>query len=224
MAIVKGENVRLLIYDNGGFRMYACAVSCTLNVTSTLAETSTTGSGTFLTFEGQKHTWGGSIEGVINLDNPGMLTLADLRAKQIAFTKLLINYERTDEAGNVYTDSGTILITNSTDTGNVNDVATFSIEFQGTGPLTQIFTPTKLALSAVRRYQATASGGETTISIPSLANKDILSVVKDGIGNCLIITSGTPVDKQVLYSTTGDFTWYVPFEAGETYYILYQDI
>ncbi len=225
MATVKGENVRLLIYDNGGFRMYACAVSCTITLSTTLVETSTTGSGAFTTFEGQKHSWSGTIDGVVNLDNPGMLTLADLRSKQIAFTKLLINYERTDLDGNVYTDSGYILITSSSDTGDVNDVATFSIEFQGTGVLTQIFTPTQLALSAVNRYQAAASGGEITINIPSLINKDILSVVKDGVGNCFIITSGIPASKEVLYdSTTGDFTWAVPFEPAETFYILYQSV
>jgi predicted secreted protein len=225
MATVNGKNVILYIYDNGGWRMYACARSCSLQVTASTVEISTTGSGNWASFEPQKLSFSGSCDGVVNLQQAGLLTLADLRAKQIAFTKLLINFERTDEDGNVYTDQGTVIITGSSDTGSINDVATFNIDFIGTGALTQIFTPTPLELSAVTRYQATSAGGETTINIPSLANKDILSVVKDGIGNCLIITSGVPVSKQVLYDVaTGDFTWMVPFEAGETYYILYQSL
>jgi hypothetical protein len=44
------------------------------------------------------------------------------------------------------------------------------------------------------------------------------------VGNNDIITSGTPVGKEVLYdSATGDFTWAVPFD-GETFFILYQNV
>lgn len=225
MGLVLGKNVVFQIYDNGGWRLYACARTCSLSVDTSTVETSTTGSGVWASFEGQKHSWSGSADGVVNLDAAGMLTLADLRQRQIAFTKLLINFERTDESGNVYTDQGLILLTNSSDTGDLNDVATFSIAFQGTGPLTQIFTPTQLALSAVRRYEGTAAGGETSIIIPSLIGKDIIDFTKDGIGFSGIITSGTPVDKQVLYdSSTGTFTTLIPFEPNENYYILYQDI
>lgn len=225
MATVNGKNVKVFIYDNGGWRLYACATSCSINVTTSTVETSTTGSGVWATFKPQKNSWTGTLEGVVNLDEPGQLNLADLRAKQIGFIEFLVNFERTDEAGNVYTDAGVAIITNSSDSGPINDVATFTIDLQGTGVLQQQFIPTPLPLSAVTRYQGTASGGETTINIPSIVNKDILSVVKDGIGNCLIITSGTPASKEVLYDiATGDFTWAIPFEPGETYYILYQSI
>ena len=225
MATVNGKNVRVYIYDNGGWRLYACATSCTLNVTTSTIETSTTGSGAWATFKPQKIGWTGTLEGVVNLDQPGQLNLADLRSRQIAFTELLINFDRVDEDGNSYVDSGVAIITNSSDSGPLNDVATFSIDLQGTGALTQQFIPTPTQLSAVTRYQGTASGSETTITITALINMDILSVVKDGIGNCLIITSGTPASKEVLYDvTTGAFTWATPFEPGETYYILYQSI
>lgn len=225
MGLVSGKNVVVKIYDNGGWRLYACAISCTLNVSTSTVETSTTGSGAWATFEPQKLSFSGVIDGLLNLDEPGQLTLADLRAKQIAFTKLLINFERTDIDGNTYTDQGTFIITGSSDSGNYNDAASFSIDIQGTGVLTQIFTPTPLLLSAVNRYQGTAAGGETTINIPALAGVDILDVHKDGVGNCLIITSGVPASKEVLYDvSTGDFTWAVPFDPAETYYILYQSM
>lgn len=224
MALVNGSNVTLKIYDNGGWRLYACARSCSINVTTSTVETSTTGSGVWAAFEPQKLSWTGSIDGIINLEEPGLLTLADLRAKQIAFEKLLITYERVDAAGNVYSDQGYCIITSSEDSGEVNNPAPFTIQVQGTGQLTQIFTPTPLELSAVNRYDATASGGETTLSIPSLANMDILSFVKDGIG-FTVIEAGSPVDKQVLYDVdTGDFTVFIPFAPGEPYYILYQTL
>lgn len=224
MALVNGSNVTLKIYDNGGWRLYACARSCSISVNTSTVETSTTGSGLWAAFEPQKLSWTGTIDGIINLEEPGLLTLADLRAKQIAFEKLLITYERTDADGNVYSDQGNCIITSSEDSGEVNNPAPFTIQVQGAGPLTQIFTPTPLELSAVNRYDGTASGGETTISIPSLANMDILSFVKDGIG-FTVIDDGSPVDKQVLYDVdTGDFTVFVPFAPGENYYLLYQTL
>ncbi len=224
MAIVLGKNGILRIYDNGGWRMYACAKDVQINKAVSTVETSTTGSGVFSTFKPQKITWSGNATGIVNLDEPGLLTIADLEQMMLSFTEILINFEMTDLDGNVYTQEGTVIITGSINSAILNDVATFSFDFQGTGPLTQAFTPTPLELSAVRRYQSTAAGDETTISIPSLANKDILEVVRDGIGNSSIILSGTPVDKEVLYEDNGDFSWMIPFAPNETYYILYQDI
>jgi len=225
MATVNGKNVTFLIYDNGGWRMYACARSCSLTTSISTIETSTTGSGKWASFEPQKNGWTGSIDGVVNLDKPNMLTLPDLRQRQMSHTKLLIRYERVDESGNVYTDEGWAIITSATDTGSIDDVATFSIEVQGTGALTQIFTPTQFELSAVRRYEFTASGYETGFTEPLLAGKDILFVDKDGIGNSKIITSGSPASKEVLYGTAdGSFTWAMEFEPGEEAVVLYQDI
>lgn len=225
MAIVNGSNVTLKIYDNGGWRLYACARSCSIRVETTTIETSTTGSGVWAAHEPQKLSWSGSIDGLINLEEPGLLTLADLRAKQIGFEKLLITYERVDADGNVYSDQGTAIITNSEDSGETNNAAPFRIDILGTGALTQVFTPTPLELSAVNRYDGTAAGTEgTTLSIPSLANMDILEFVKDGIG-FTVIDSGTPTDKQVKYTVgTGDFETFIPFAAGEPYYILYQTL
>lgn len=225
MALIKGIDCSFYVYDNGGFRLVACGREWSLTTTASGIETSTTGSGADATYEYEKRGWTANVAGVCNLDKPGQLAWADMRAFQQAFRKILVNFERIDIQGNAYVDSGTVLITSVGDVENINDVATFSIDLLGDGRLTQIYTPTNLPLSAVRRYQAVATGGETTINIPSLINKDILSVVRDGIGNSAIITSGTPVDKQVKYTAgTGDFEWMVPFEPNEAYYILYQDI
>ncbi len=230
MSLVIGDNVFVLTYDNGGWRLYACAKSCTLSVSTSMVETSTTGSGDYATYEPQKHGITGTLDGVVDAHADNMLTLADLRQRQLSKQRLLMRFTRTDTDGNVYTDECYFFITNTTDNGPFGEMATFTVELQGTGALTQIFTPTSYLLSAVKRYPAVddttaASGGETSFTIALLIGKDVLAVHKDGIGNCAIITTGSPVDKQVLYeSTTGTFTWYVEFEPGETYYILYQDI
>jgi predicted secreted protein len=134
MAVVRGKDVAFYIYDSGAFKLYACGRSCTITLSTSVIETSVTGTGTFATFIGQKHSWTASIEGVVNLDEGNQLTLSDLRALQIALTELYIRYERVD--GNGYTDEGYAIITSSSDSGEENNVATFSIELQGTGALT----------------------------------------------------------------------------------------
>lgn len=134
MNNVLGKDVTVRIYS-GGWQFYACASSCSLTVSTSTIETSTTGSGASATFMGQKHTWSGTLDGVVNLDEN--LTLYHLRQLQLAFTAINIQFERIDSTGNSYTTTGTALIVSSSDTGQMDSIATFSIELQGTGALVE---------------------------------------------------------------------------------------
>lgn len=224
MAVILGINVVLRIYDNGGWRMYACARSLTLNVQTDFIDTSVVGAGKFKSILPTINSFTGTADGVVNLNSDSMLTLPDLRQKQLSHTKILVNFERTDILGNVYTDQAYFYISNSTDTGSFDGIATFSIELQGTGALSQLFTPTTLPLSAVRRKEITSTGG-ATFGDASLIGKDILEVDVDGFGYSEILSSGSPVDKQVVYDiTTGYFIIPTILDAGTKVYILYQDI
>lgn len=228
--IVLGKDCVFESFESGQWITYACGRTITLNVQTEFIETSVSGSGKWRTSEPTANSWTGEADGVVNLEPVSMLSLADLRARQYAHQQLRVRYRREDSASNVYTEQGYCYISNSSDTGSFDDVNTFSVSLQGTGPLTQLFTASGNTASLVKRYPqvgstAPAAGGETTISIPILASKDILGVWKDGVGNNDIILSGTPVGKEVLYdSATGDFTWAIPFEPGENYFIFYQDL
>lgn len=137
MGAVNGKNVVFRVYDEvtSSWRVYACARSCSLTVSTALVETSVTGSGQWASYKPQKHGWTGSVEGVVNLDDDNGLTLYDLRQKQIGMEEIQIQYERTDTDGNIYLDNGKCYISSSADTGSVDTVATFSLELQGTGEL-----------------------------------------------------------------------------------------
>lgn len=137
MSPVKGKDVVIEILDGSDWKLYACGVSCSLNITTDVIEISTKGSGTFADFLPTKNSFTGSIEGVVNLDAPGMLTLADLRKRQIQHTKFKMKYIRETVDGNTtYYDEAFFYITSSTDTGAVGDFNTFSIELRGTGSIT----------------------------------------------------------------------------------------
>lgn len=84
-------------------------------------------------------------------------------------------------------------------------------------------TQTIMVPGAVFRIEYTGTGGEVGFVDADLQNKNLFEAVKDGVGSSKIITSGSPVDKQVLFNTlTGSVTWAIPFEPGEESYVLYQ--
>jgi len=229
MSLVAGENYIFYIYDGGTWKQYVCARSGNMSINTETIETTVTGSGNYKTFKPTVHSYSAQIDGVISLNVSGSLTIADLQALQLAKTRLLCRFTQTSQAGDIYTKEAYFYITNSTDTGSFDGIATFNLSLLGTGSITQIFTPPSPTTGTVYRYPevgttAPVSSGTYTISLPTLAGKSILGVWKDGVGNNDIITSGTPIDKEVLYDTaTGDFTWAIPFD-GESYFILYQNL
>jgi len=140
MALVNGRNVSLLIYDNGAYRLYACGTSCSISVSTSTVETSVTGSGNWASFAPQKHSWSGTLDGVVNLDNGSQVTLYDLLVLQIAKTLLVIQFQYIDEDGNEMDLNGSCYIVNSSSTGDVTNYASFSVEVQGSGALVPVYT------------------------------------------------------------------------------------
>ena len=139
--IVQAKNLAVLTFIDPDWVLYACATSATLNLATEFIETSVTGSGSFATFLPTKHSFTGTLNGVCSLEETPLLSLADLRTKQINKTALLMRFQRTDEAGNLYTDEATFYIANSSDSGSFDDVDRFTIELQGTGALNATSTP-----------------------------------------------------------------------------------
>ena len=230
--IVAGENFVFHIYNGGVWKPYYCARSGNIQVNSETLEISTTGSGVWRDFIPTANSFSGQIDGVMAVDTTTTLQWSELRTLQFAQTKLLCRFTATSGDGDVYIEEAYFYITNSVATGSFDGVATFSVSLQGTGAITQVYTPpTPNPTGTVYRYPAAGATapvtpGLVTVTIAGLGSKTILSVFKDGIGNNDIILTGTPVDKEVLYETSGAdgvFTWAIPFD-GETFYILYQNI
>jgi len=231
MSLVAGENYIVYIYDGGLWKPYVCGRSGSMSIDTEMIETTVTGSGDYKTFKPTVHSFTGSIDGIISLNVSGSLTLEDLQVLQLAKTRLLCRFTQTSVDGDTYIKECYFYIANSTDTGSFDGISTFSISLRGTGSITQIYTPPPPTTGQDMRYPeqgntAPVASGTFTITVPGLGNKYILGIYKDGIGNNDIITSGTPVDKEVLYETSGTdgvFTWAIPFD-GESWYCNYRDI
>jgi hypothetical protein len=226
MSLIKGENIILFIYSDTIWKPVVCGRDCSFNTNAESIETSITGSGAWRTYEYKALTWTCSFDGVILLDGLNQLSLQDIRALQYSRQKVLIRYQREDQDSNVYTDEGYGLVTSISDSGNYQDLGTFTIEILGSGPLTSVITPTPIdPAKAVKRYEYTASGGETYFEDSELEDKVVLDIVCDGIGRSNIILSGTPVGQEVKYdATSGKIEFPFGLEADTEVYVLYQDL
>lgn len=115
--------------------LYACATSATLNVITDMIETSVSGNGRFKSFLPTANSFTGTLEGVTSFETDGKLSLQDLRERQLSQELLMMKYQRSDLAGNLYTDQASFYITSSSDVGSFNDMNNFTVEMQGTGIL-----------------------------------------------------------------------------------------
>lgn len=228
MALILGQNVILYQYSGGFWKPVVCARNCSFQTVKETIETSLSGQGFYRTFTAAGSTWSVSFDGLIYLQMTNTIALPDLRVSQEAGFPILIRYQRTDEAGNIYTEEGYCIITTIDDSGDYNNVAPFSMTAIGTGPLTRIFTPTPVnPFGKVKRYDYTGTGGEFSFSTGLLNLIDVIDVVKDAQGRAAIILSGTPVDQEAKYTSAGGngtILFPQPFSAGEKAYVIYQDL
>jgi hypothetical protein len=69
----------------------------------------------------------------------------------------------------------------------------------------------------------TATGGEESFTDPTIENKAVYGIMRDGVSASKILSTGTPVDKEAKYETsTGTVYFGVALEPGEQIKILYQ--
>lgn len=221
-----GKDVAVYVYDGGIWKLYGCAKSCSYKTTTEFMEVTVAGYGVNAQIIPTKNSFSGTIDGLVSLEVGSLLNYPDLVSRQITHQLLMMRYIRTSRAGQTFTSESNFYIESSEDTGTYGEANSFTISLRGTGVPTLVFTPPPPpALSGpVFRYEYTATGGESSFSDPTLVNRYILEVNKDGEG-FKVITSGTPVNKEVRYTIgTGTLEFSVPFEPGEFAYALWQEL
>jgi hypothetical protein len=226
MSLVRGDNVILEFFDSGQWKIYACARSCSFVTITDIIETTVTGSGKYKHFVPTVNSFTGQCEGLVSLGDAGILNLYNLRQFQLGHVLQRARFTRTAIDGtSIYVDTVDFYITSITDTASFDNVATFNIEMQGIGVPGQSLINPPVNADKMKRYEYTATGGETGFTNAALINKDIIAVHKDGTGNSKLKMTGVPASKEVVYtSSTGHFEWAVQWEPAEEGYILYQNL
>lgn len=206
--LVKGKNGTVFKYDASitAWVPYACARACTFSLDTSSIETSITGAGRTRTFIPQAHTYTGSLDGVTQLKKANHLSIADLMALQLDLTVMLIRFEDVSDNGDVFTKEAMFFITNTTQTASFDNVATFSVALQGTGPLTLIYTPTPIIQGIMYRQEFVLPAGQTDVTVPEVDGvtiENIIGVGLDGYDYPNVISAGTPIGTEVRYTPAG---------------------
>ena len=224
MSLVTGKNVIIAEFNSvlNAYVVYGCAKSCSLNLGTEFIETTVKGTGRFKTFVPAGLSFTGTLEGLTSLGNTNLLSLADLRQRQIAGTALQIRIARTSESGSIYNDEGTFFIESTEDSSSFDSVSSFTVSIKGTGILTQNYTPTEI-LANVRRFEYTGINGETNIvnvidkatgGTITLAGKTLLGFYVDGIGYSKMV-GASPVNKEFAFnSLNGQIQIAIPIEPA----------
>jgi hypothetical protein len=230
--IVKGENVTVFKYVQSinAWVPYACARSCSFSVETDTIETSITGSGKYRTFIPRSNASTGSLEGLTQLEKVNNFSIADLIAMQIAHEILLMRWEDISDNGDVFTKELEMFITNTTQTASFDNVATFSVSLQGTGPITLVYTPTPLIQGIMYRKEFILPANDDSIILAELDGvciDNVISIILDNSDASIIIGSGTPIGQEVKYNSSGatitfPFATDIDLNGYVSYQIIYE--
>lgn len=137
---VSGKNLIVYIKEGEEWRLYACAISAQITVKTDAIETTVSGDGVFASFLPSKISFTGTITGLASINDVN-ISLPELRRKQLDQTIFKMRFFRVDAAANEYTEEAYFFITSSSDEGAFDGMDTFTVEVQGTGPLSQDSAP-----------------------------------------------------------------------------------
>jgi hypothetical protein len=230
--LVKGENVTVFKYESSinVWVPYACARSCSFSIETDTIETSITGSGKYRTFVPRSNASTGSLEGLTQLEKVNNLSIADLIQLQVNHEILLMRWEDISDNGDVFTKELEMFITNTTQTASFDNVATFSVSLQGTGPITLVYTPTPIIQGIMYRKEFILPANEDSIVLSELNGvsiDNVISIILDNSDASIIIGSGTPIGQEVKYNSSGatitfPFATDIDLNGYVSYQIIYE--
>lgn len=135
MAKVNGINA-VLKFDDDQFPII-CARSIQFDINREMIETSVSGSGFFRTHIPGALEWSGSCEGFVVVDTTQDAVMAIMYQFIINGESFLLTWYETDTTGTYYLQKqGFAYISSITEISSFDNMATFTINFTGTGPIT----------------------------------------------------------------------------------------
>lgn len=133
--VIIGKDVAIDIFKVDDYYPFVCAENCSLDITTTIKSVKTIGDGIWGAYRAQKLDWGGSADGLIDLDDSVNANIFDVVARQFNMLHMLLRFVFPRPDGSVYKAVyGQGIILNTSLTGP-NDFAGGSWTIQGSGPL-----------------------------------------------------------------------------------------
>lgn len=130
---VIGQKI-ILYYNNGvSDTAFACSTNCTFNVTVDQKEVTSQTSNWFREYKIDVSSWTVTCEGLVTLSG---FSYADMLAKQLARTPIIVKFSINNGALGFVVLTGTANIVSLDLSGPYKEVATYNIALQGIGAYT----------------------------------------------------------------------------------------
>lgn len=205
-------------YPDGRDIPFSCSTDCTFNLVAEQKEVTSQSSAWYREYRPDVGSWTVSCNGLVTLTGYGYLFLLNQQKNR---TTILIKFVIDNGADGLVIISGDCNLVDLTINAPYKDIATYSVNLQGTGAFGTTgatINPSGVVITggATIMKQYTAAGGETTKVWSDLIGNEILYVSRGGIDVREILTTGTPVDNQVKWNTaTGTLTFGRVLESDE---------
>ncbi len=205
MRALEGKNALLRVQiplSGMGYLPFACATSAAFNFDQELIEKTTPVSGRNKEFTTGLGEWGVTMTNVTYVvPESEMYTVWDMLLESVRRNPVDMELSFTDSEGNIKTITGQCVMPRIGITAPADGFVEDDIEMRGSGGFSigeEILSPVP-NINEVRQYEYIATGGETSITYADLIGRELLGVWR---GYPLeIITTGTPTDRQVKFSS-----------------------
>lgn len=228
-SAVTGQKLNIYRYNSIAMTdtLIACARSCTFSVDVGEMEVTNANSAWFRETRPDVASWSIQADGLVVLDNYSYLFMLNSQLnREVNAFKFVIDNGTT---GGLVIVSGLVWLKSISIVGNNKDVATYQVNYQGTGAYSlagTTITPTGVVISGttVQVLQYTASGGETSVVIPGGSGKTMLYGSRGGTSFETIVYTGLPGTGALWTIASGTLTVdsNVPLVTGEKIIILVQ--
>lgn len=148
MRKLRGNDLIVMVYVDGAWKAIAFGTSCEIDISADTIETSSPETGKWKTYRKRKKGWrlsSGHLKGDVK-KNPDLFELLESdKSIRVCMTTVEAHPDIIKEteyrADGRYMLTGLALVVRVTETARKGDMVTMSVEFQGNGPLEQIWAP-----------------------------------------------------------------------------------
>lgn len=198
---------------------FACSTNCSFSVNVDQKEVTSQTSAWYREFKNDIANWSVNCDGLITLENYGYLYLLQTQQNR---TQIAIKFAIDNGVDGLVIIGGNCNLTSLQINAPYKDIGTYSVSLQGSGAYTTSGTSINqngaivVANGQVYMKQATAAGGETSITWTDMIGKTCLGFTRGGVEVREILTTGTPTNDQIKFtSASGLVTFGRALEADE---------
>jgi hypothetical protein len=198
---------------------FACSTNCSFSVNVDQKEVTSQTSAWYRQYKNDIASWSVNCDGLITLANYGYLYLLQTQQNR---TQIAIKFAIDNGVDGLVIIAGNCNLTSLQINAPYKDIGTYSVGLQGSGAYTTSGTSINqngvivIANGQVYMKQATAAGGETTITWTDMIGKSCLGFTRGGVEVREILTTGTPTNDQIKFtSASGMVTFGRALESDE---------